>query len=57
MIKRETELIEEINELKSTLQARDEFKIVQPPPDPTLSVLLFSNHTIASIWFIVHEIW
>ena len=46
MIKRETELIEEINELKSTLQARDEFKIVQPPPDPTLSVLLFCNHII-----------
>ena len=49
MIKRETELIEEINSLKSELKARDDIKIIHPPPDPTLQV------TITSLTYFQHQ--
>lgn len=38
MIKRETQLIEQVNLLKAELKARGEFKIIQPQPDNTLQV-------------------
>lgn len=38
MVQRETELIEEINQLKAEIKVRGEFKIVQPIPDETIKV-------------------
>ncbi|CAI2379383.1 unnamed protein product [Moneuplotes crassus] len=36
MIKRETELIEQLNTLKAEIEARGDFQYKIPPPDPTL---------------------